>query len=84
VPHSTIGCRYFFSDLEEKDLQMHINIGDDGRYNVTKIGTVTFQRKLGSLFRLKYFMFFPGLKKNLISIVVFEDRGYDVIFNEVK
>ena len=36
------GCRDFFSDLEEKDLQMHVKMGDDERYNVTKNGTVTF------------------------------------------
>jgi len=32
----------FFSDLEEKDLQMHIKIGDDGRYSVIEIGTIIF------------------------------------------
>ena len=31
-----------FSNLEEKDLQMHINMGDDGRYNATDINSVTF------------------------------------------
>jgi len=30
-----MGNEDFFIDLEEKDLQMHINMGDDGRYNVT-------------------------------------------------
>ena len=32
----------FFNDLEEKDLHMHIKMGDDGRYNMTDINTVTF------------------------------------------
>ena len=32
----------FISDLEGKDLHMHIKIGDDGRYNATKNGIVTF------------------------------------------
>ena len=27
-----------FSDLEEKDLQMHIEMGDDGRYSTIDIG----------------------------------------------
>ena len=31
-----------FSDFEEKDLQMHIEMGDDGRYSVTDISTITF------------------------------------------
>lgn len=35
-------CRDFFSDLEEKYLQMHIKMGDDERYGATDIGTITF------------------------------------------
>ena len=35
----------FFSDLEEKDLQMHIEMGDDGRYSATK---TTFERESGN------------------------------------
>ena len=31
-----------FSDLEGKDLKMHIEMGDNGRYNATRLGTVTF------------------------------------------
>jgi hypothetical protein len=30
-----------FIDLEEKDLIMHIEMGDDGRYSETGIGTIT-------------------------------------------
>ena len=33
-----------FSDLEEKDLQMHIEMGDDGQCNATSIVTINFQR----------------------------------------
>jgi len=29
-------------------------------------------------------MFVPGLKRNLISVAVLEDHGYDVIFNKGK
>ena len=36
------GNRYFFSDLEEKDLKKNIEFGDDGRYSTIGIGTVTF------------------------------------------
>ena len=38
------GNKEFFSSLEEKDLQMHIEMGDDERYSTTGIGTITFQR----------------------------------------
>lgn len=62
---------------------MHIEIGDDERYGVTEIGTVTFQRESDSPLRLKDVMFFLGLKKNLIFVVL-EDHGYDVIFSKGK
>ena len=78
------GCREFFSDLEEKDLHIHIDLGEDRRYNVTRIGTVTFKRESISLLRLKYVMFVPGLKNNLSSVVVLEDRGYDFILSKGK
>ena len=73
-----------FSDLEEKYLQMHIELGDDGWYSATGIGTITFQRALGKLFHLKYVMHVAGLKKNLVSVTMLEDRGYDVVFIEGK
>ena len=38
------GNKELFSSLEEKDIHMHINMGDEGRYNTIGIGTVTFQR----------------------------------------
>ena len=31
-----------FSELEEKYLKMHFKMGDDGKYNVTGVGTITF------------------------------------------
>ena len=37
-----MGDKDHFSDLEEKDLQMHIEMGDDARYSATGIGTITF------------------------------------------
>ena len=39
------GDMEILSDLEEKDLQMHIEMGDDGQYSATKIGTITFERE---------------------------------------
>ena len=63
---------------------MHIEMDDDGRYSATEIGTITFERESCKPFLLKYFMHVPGLKKNLVSIAMLEDRGYDVVFSEGK
>eukprot|EP00253_Pinus_taeda_P023084 PITA_23084 len=39
------GDRDLFSDLEDKDLGVHIEMGDDGRYSATGIGTISFERE---------------------------------------
>ena len=63
---------------------MHIEMGNDGRYSVTGNGTITFERESGNPFLLKNVMHVPGLKKNLVSVAMLEDRGYDVVFSEGK
>ena len=75
-----MGDKELFSDLEEKDLQMHIEMGDDGWYSATEIRTITFQRQSGKLFQLKDVMHVLGLKKNLVLVAMLEDRGYDAMF----
>ena len=45
---------------------------------------ITFERELGKPFMLKDVMHVPSLKKNLVSIAMLEDRGYDVVFSEGK
>ena len=37
-----IGDKSLFSTLEEEDLKMHIEMGDDERYSVSGVGTVSF------------------------------------------
>ena len=76
------GNKDLFSDLEEKDLQQIIEFGDDERYSMTDIGTVTFQRESGSPLRLEDFLYVLGLRNNLVSVVVLEDHGYDVMFRK--
>lgn len=63
---------------------MHINMGYDGRYSATNIGTISFQRDFGSPLTLKDDMYISGLKKNLVSFAMSEDHGYDVIFSKGK
>ena len=76
--------KYLFSDLGEKDLGVHIEMGDDGRYSATGIETISFERESGKTFILKDVMHVPGLKKNLIFVAMLEDKGYDVFFSEGK
>lgn len=63
---------------------MHIEMGDDGRYSVAGLGTVSFQRESSTSLTLRDVMYVPGLKNNLLSISMLEYRGYDVIFSKGK
>lgn len=63
---------------------MHIEMGDDERYNVTGIGTITFQRESSSPLRLKDMIFVPSLKMNLVFIIFLEDCSYGMIFSKRK
>ena len=51
---------------------------------VPGIGTITFERESGKPFLLKYVMHVPSLKKNLVSVAMLEDRGYDVVLRDGK
>lgn len=62
---------------------MHIEMGD-GRYSTIHISTITFQRESGSPLTLKDVMYVPGLNKNLVSVAILEDSGYNVIFSNGK
>ena len=75
------GDKTIFNTLEEKDLQIRIKMGDDGKYHVSGEGTVVFQREHGSPLSLSNVMYVPRLKKNLVSIALLEDKGYDVVFS---
>eukprot|EP00253_Pinus_taeda_P033867 PITA_33867 len=78
------GDKELFNDLEEKYIQMHIDMGDEEGYSATRLGTVTFIREHETPFTLKNVMYVHGLKKNLVSAAMLEDRGYDVIFSKGK
>jgi len=77
-----IGSKQFFHSLEEKDLHMHIELGDDGWYSTKGIGNITFKRELLSHLHLKDVIYVPRFKNNLISIELLEDHGYDVVFSK--
>jgi len=73
-----------FSELEDTDLKMHIEMGDDGKYSVTGVGTINFQRDHEAPLTLKNVMHVPILTKNLVYVAILEDRGYDVMFFKGK
>jgi len=79
-----IGNKEFFNSLEEKELQLPIELGDNGRYSTKWIGMVIFNRESFFHPHLKDVMYVPGLKKNLVYVAILEDHGYDVFLSKGK
>ena len=59
---------------------MEVVLGDDSAVRVVGRGTITFQRESMSPMILRGVLYVPGLKKNLISVSMIEDRGLRVSF----
>jgi len=78
------GDKSLFITLEENDLQILIVMGNDEKYSVSGVSMVIFQREHGARITLTNVKYVPGLKRNLMSITMLEDRGYDVVFSKGK
>ena len=70
------GHKRFFRDLQESGSGIHVELGDDARYQVQGVGTVSFERKSGKPLSFVDVLYVPGLTKNLISVSNLEDKGY--------
>ena len=44
------GCREFVSSLREEDIDLQIELGDNGKYKAVVHGTITFYRKCWEVF----------------------------------
>ena len=77
-------AKEIFSSLLEDDLELHIQLGNIAKYPVKGHGTMQFQVESGGSFDAQEVLYVPSLKKNLLSISVMEDKGYEVNFQRGK
>ena len=66
--------------MQEGGAGIHVELGDDVRYQAQEVGTVSFQRESGKPLSFVDVLYVIGLIKNLISISTLEDKGYQVKF----
>eukprot|EP00253_Pinus_taeda_P017345 PITA_17345 len=79
-----IGDNNILSTLEENDLQMRIKMGDDEKYHVSGEGMVMFQGEHRAPLTMTDVNYVPGLKKNIVSVAMLEDKGCHVVFSKGK
>ena len=68
-------ARELFSSLTKDISRVQVKLGDDAKYPIEGVGTIPFQLWLGNSLDLDNVLFVPGLKKDLLSILIMEYKG---------
>ena len=77
------GAQEMFSELSQEGIDVEVVLGDDTFVRAVGRETITFQRESMSPMTLRDVLFVPGMKKNLISVSMIEDKGLGVYFLDV-
>jgi hypothetical protein len=70
--------------LVEKESCLHVVLGDDARYTMKGVGSTYLQLDSGTPLHLSDVLFVPGMRRNLVSILSLENKGYKVSFSDGK
>jgi hypothetical protein len=76
--HHMIGPQELLTSFLEEDLRLQVELDDNGKYAIKRVGTTLFQLDSKKPIRMSDVLYVSGLKKNLLSISSMEDRGYVV------
>ena len=76
------GVQECFSELNERGVDVEVELGDDRIVRVVGRGTISFQRESRPPLRFRDVYYVSRLRKNLISVSTIEDRGFEVRFRE--
>ena len=78
------GFKEALSDMVEKDINLKIILGDNATYPVKGTWIVTLHLSQGQVLHLQDVLYVPNLKKNLVSILAMEEKGFNVAFTDGK
>jgi hypothetical protein len=70
--------------FETKSFANHVELGDEKCYNTEGVGSISFRLESGARLHVDEVLYVPGLKKNLLLVATLEDKGYWVMFKDMK
>jgi len=70
--HHMTNAWWLFSNLTERDSNLHVKLGNDAKYAVTGVATIKFLLESRGTLKPKDVLFIPRLKKNLLSLSIIE------------
>jgi hypothetical protein len=68
------------SKLVYRDSPHKVKLGDDYQYPIKGVGEASYKLNLRKPMKMKEFLYIPGLKKNLLSILALDKKGFRVAF----
>eukprot|EP00253_Pinus_taeda_P024505 PITA_24505 len=74
------GSRDFFTNMTKGRRDVHVELGDKAKYVVEGTGSIEFQMDSGGIMEVNEVLYVLGLEKNLLLVLVIEDRGLEVCF----
>ena len=78
------GYQENISKLVEKDSHLRVVLGDDAKYTMKGFGATSLQLESKDTLHLSDVLYVHGMKRNLVSILALEDKGYKVAFSDGK
>jgi hypothetical protein len=74
------GYKDSFSEIVQKDSPHKVKLGDDYQYPIKGVGEASYKLDSGKPMKMKDVLYVLGLKKNLLSILVLDEKGFRVAF----
>ena len=74
--------REWFSEYRPRNDGSTVSLGDDGECTVAGEGTVLIQRLVHGEWKAGHIENVPGMRKNLLSVGVWDRKGYKVVFKQ--
>ena len=78
------GHREALTSYRKKKFTTQVELGDDSTYKIEGVGSTSLQLDSGTVLHIDDVLYVSGLKKNLLSVVGLEDKGYIVLFMDKK
>jgi hypothetical protein len=78
------GYKEILSDFETKYFAEQVELGDEKCYKIEGVGFISFRLEYGARLHIDEVLYVPELKKNLLLVATLEDKGYWVIFKDMK
>ena len=78
------GYKSTLTDFWKKPFTVQVELGNDASYEIKGVGSTSFLLDSSTILHINDILYVSGLKRNLLSVGVLEDKGYEVIFKQGK